>query len=115
MSLLVALLLAVDGGAPAEGTGDAGFGTRYAAQLAEPLGLIELYVRPGGKALFRRWESQQKPAVMVESLEVTVTNKGQDLCLEPRPRTLDVACLIPKDGGLEGTFKGKKLLLLEKR
>ena len=115
MSLLVALLLSVDGGVSPTGTADAGFGTRYAAQLEAPLGLIELYVRPGGKALFRTWDAQQKPAVLVESLEVTVSNKGQDLCLEPRPRTLDVACLIPKDGGLEGTFKGKKLLLLEKR
>lgn len=88
---------------------------RYAAQLAEPLGLIELYVYPGEKALFRYWESETKPPVMVESLEVKVSHKGQDLCLEPRPKTLDVACLIPKAGGLEGTFKQKKLLLLEKR
>ena len=109
MSLLLSLLLAVDGGT------DAGAVQRYSVQLTEPLGLIELYVYPGDRALFRYWESEKQPAVMVESLEVRLSHKGQDLCLEPRPKTLDVACLIPKAGGLEGTFKQKKLLLLEKR
>ena len=107
MTLLAAWLLAA---AP-----DAGVTTLYSAATTEPHGLLQLEVKPGEtKARFRQVISIHLPPSEVESLEVTISDKGQDVCLTPKPKALDVPCLVKKDTGLEGTFKGKKVLLEKK-
>jgi hypothetical protein len=109
--MLVALLLAA---APDAGAPDAGTAALYSAATTEPHGLLQLELKAGGKGRFKQVVSIHLPPAEVEVLDVTVDDKGQDVCLTPKPKALDVACLAHKGDGLEATFKGKKLLL-EKR
>lgn len=105
MGLLVALLLAADGGSPSH---------LYTVATPQPHGLLTLELRPGGRCTFKQVVSIHLPPAEVEVLDATFTEKGDELCLAPKPKALDQACLRRTDKGLEAAFGGKKVVL-EKR
>jgi hypothetical protein len=100
--LLAALALAVDGGST----------LLYSGATGEPVGLLSLQLKPGGKAVFKQVISMHLPPAEIEVLEVAVADKGGQVCLEPAPRAI-AACLLKKGSGLEATLKdnGKRVLL----
>ena len=103
--LVTCLLLAADGGT-----------TLYSAAITEPHGLLQLELKAGGASgRFRHVVSIHLPPAELETLDVKVTAKGEQLCLEPQPKVIE-PCVTKKGDALEATLKRKKTkVLLEKR
>lgn len=103
--LLAVVVLAADGGV-----------TLYSAATTEPHGLIQLELAEGGAAgRYRQVVSIHLPPAELEVLDVKVTAKGDQLCLDPKPKAIE-PCAVKKGAGLEVTLKSKKTkLVLERR